>query len=185
MPFKLQKIFFTTLIAIISVLFFLSDNERRINPEKVRFKTTESAELRFKNLRSYYYHIQNFESTYQDVYRFRNAHTYKDNEVGVHFTIVNYWIEDEAYILPEFVGEIKTYDSLEIKWSKGNFVLENGDLESSWKFAAHVYMSILNKDSLFYFNQSEQIWKPFLAHPNEKTQNKIVLKDYFTLVSKY
>jgi hypothetical protein len=70
---KFQKIFFITLIAIISVLFFLSDNERKVNPEKVRFKTTESAELRFKNLRSYYYTIQNFEDSYQDVYRFRNA----------------------------------------------------------------------------------------------------------------
>lgn len=182
---KFQKLFFITLIIIISVLFLLSDNERRIDPEKVRFKTTESAELRFKNLRSYYYQIQNFESTFQDVYRFRNSHSYKENEVGVHFTILNYWIENEAYILPEFVGEIKTYDSLEIKWGNENFVFVNGDLESSWKFAAHVYMCILDKDSLFYFNQSEQKWKPFLAHPNEQIQSKIVLKDYFTLVSKY
>lgn len=185
MPPKIQKIFFITLIAIISVLFLLSDNERRVNPEKVRFKTTESAELRFKNLRSYYYNIQNFESTYQDVYRFRNAHIYKENEVGVHFTILNYWIEDEAYIIPEFMGEIKAYDSLEIKWSKDHYIYKIGDLESAWKFAAHIYMNILDKDSLFYFNQTKEEWRPFLAHPNEQTQTKIVLKDYFTLVSKY
>lgn len=185
MPAKFQKIFFVTLIVIISVLFFLSDNERRVNPEKVRFKTTESAELRFKNLRSYYYTIQNFEDSYQDVYRFRNAHIYKEGETGVHFVIINHWIEDEAFIIPEYYGEIKNYDSLQIKWSKGKFTCEKGDLESYWKFAANIYMNILEKDSMFYFNEKEKVWKPFLAHPNEQTQTKIVLKDYFTLVSKY
>lgn len=182
---KFQKIFFITLIAIISVLFFLSDNERKVNPEKVRFKTTESAELRFKNLRSYYYTVESFESSYQDVYRFRNVHIYKEGEIGIHFIIINHWIEDEAFIIPEFVGEIKQYDSLQIKWSKGNFTYEKGDLESSWKLSAYVYMSIIENDVLMYFNQNQNEWRPFLAHPNEQTQCKIVLKDYFTLVSKY
>jgi hypothetical protein len=185
MPPKVQKIFFITLIVIVSVLFLLSDNERKINPEKVRFKTTESSELRFKNLRSYYYNIQNFESSYQDVYRFRNAHQYKESENGIHFIIINHWIEDEAFIIPEFFGELRTYDTLSIKWSNGNFTYEKGDLEKAWQFAAHIYMSILNKDTLYFYNQTNNKWTPLLVHPNEQTQNKIVLKDYFTLVSKY
>lgn len=185
MPPKIQKIFFITLTIIVGVLFLLSDNERKVNPEKIRFKTTESAELRFKNLRSYYYNIQNFESSYQDVYRFRNAHPYKEGENGIHFIIVNHWIEDEAFIVPEFYGELKTYDTLSIKWSNGNFTYEKGDLEKAWQFAAYIYMSILNKDSLYFYNKTSNEWKPLLAHPNEQTQSKIVLRDYFTLVSKY
>ncbi|MFN7013468.1 MAG: hypothetical protein ACK4ON_04255, partial [Bacteroidia bacterium] len=145
MPPKFQKIFVIILIVIVSILFLLSDNERMVNPEKVRFKTTESAELRFKNLRSYYYNIQNFESSYQDVYHYKNAHPYKVGESGIHFIIINHWIDDEAFIIPDFFGELKTYDTLTIKWSTGNFTYEKGDLEKAWKFAAHIYMGILNK----------------------------------------
>ncbi|GIV28099.1 MAG: hypothetical protein KatS3mg027_1913 [Bacteroidia bacterium] len=179
MPPKFLKIFFITLTVIVGVLFLLSDNERKINPEKVRFKTTESAELRFKNLRSYYYNIQNFESSYQDVYRFRNAHVYKVEENGIHFIIINHWIEDEAFIIPEFFGELRQYDSLQIKWSNGKYTYNIGDLESAWIFAAHIYMGILNKDSLFYFNQASKEWMPLLEHPNEKNTEQNCVERLF------
>lgn len=182
---KLKHIFalwFATMLLLL-VIFFPKD--RPIRLDEISFHMPENEELFFKNLRAFYYDYEYKDDANFKIYRIKTRE--KDTTLKhVNFTIVQNWLQDEAYIYPEISG--LPNDSAWLLCVHPNNKIDTFPLfeVNAWQHfqtASLVYMALREGANFKLKNKQGQtfaLWE----NPNQMQSIKKTLKDYFKLVGK-
>lgn len=190
-----------TSILISIVLFSCNpDKNKRADPEKLKFSTTDDAELFFKNLRQKAYDKEEVPGAKLQVFR-HSERTRKADHPLVHLAIVVNWLYDEAYLLVEPNESINSDEPIQIRWQdpetgdSGIHTFNYGNKEDHLRFAGQLYSSILDGHELEYILRSgstptDEVAPedampynaiPFLSKPKERDVFRVSMFDYYRL----
>ena len=176
---------FLVSILIPSVLIACNpDKNKRADPEKLRFTTTDDAELFFKNLRQKYYDQEDVPAAKLQVFR-HSDRTTETEKPHIQLALVVNWRYDEAYLLIEPNEKIDSDHPIEINWEdpelneSGTYIFNNGNKEDHLRFAGQLYDSILDGHTLHYVSPSGPV--PFLSLPDERETFRISMFDFYRL----
>lgn len=173
-------------IIIISVLLVgcNPDKNKRADPEKLKFSTTDDAEIFFKNLRQGKYDKEDMEAAKLQVFRHSDRFT-KANYPLLQLALVVNWRYDEAYLLIEPNEKINTDKPIQVIWKdnetsqSGTYVFEYGSKEEHIRFAGQLYSSILDGHELEYSTDYGAI--PFFNNPKDREVFRISMFDFYRL----
>jgi hypothetical protein len=170
------------------------DYKKRVKPQEVRNKTTQSSVLFFKNMRSLDYQVVEMPQTKRNIYRHKER-VQDSSQVQIGLALVEKWDTDQAYVLLEpneklndFLAQEKT-DTLKLYWqnphtkAQGCLQFVWGHVDTHFIFASQIYNALI-EDCTFYLKsktQSEPI--PFLKQSRERETFRIVMQDYYRLVN--
>lgn len=182
---KLKHLFilwFGTMLLLL-VIFFPEDRPIRMN--EVSFHMPENEELFFKNLRAYYYDYELNEESNFKIYRIKSRD--KDStSIHLNFAIIQNWLQDEAYIMPEITGihnDSLVFLCVHHENKTDTLPLQNANAWQHYQTAAEVYMALRQNARFSLINTQNQLF-PLWANPNQALSIKKTLKDYFKLVGK-
>ena len=160
------------------------DKNKRANPDKIKFTTTDDAELFFKNVRQQAYDLQEMKAANLLVYRHEDRKQEADYPLLQPALVVN-WRYDEAYLLLEPNEIIPNDEPLLIEWrdtlqhKSGNYRFEFGNKEEHLRFAGELYGSILDGHKLYYLSDSLAV--PFLDKKDDRKIFRLSLLDFYRL----
>lgn len=180
-----MKHFFLTSIIISLLLASCNpDKNKRADPDKLKFSTTDDATLFFKNLRRQAYDLEDMPEARLQVFR----HADRNQKAAYPFlqlAIVVNWRYAEAYLLLEPNQTIASDVPMIINWSdslnhkSGSYRFEYGNKEAHLRFASQLYGSILDGHLLEYISPSGPV--PFLPSAADRKIFRISMLDYYRL----
>lgn len=160
------------------------DKNKRADPAKIKFTTSDDAELFFKNVRQQSYELQEMKAAKLLVYRHEDRNLQADYPLLQPALVVN-WRYDEAYLLLEPGEAIPNDEPLVIGWQdtlqnkSGEYRFEFGNKEEHLRFAGELYSSILDGHKLYYLSDSLSV--PFLDKKEDRKIFRLSLLDYYRL----
>ena len=171
---------------MVVTLVMVAPEDRPIKIETADFRMPENEEIYFKNIRSFYYSLEEREDAGFNLYRLKKRRIDTLNP-NFQLAIVQNWRQDQAYIIFETNDAWEKPDTMQLAVSDGN----NHDTIriSTWNsieqyfFSAHLYMALREKENTYQLLVNNK-WTPTLANGDDRSNLKIVLKDYFKLVGK-
>lgn len=149
-----------------------------------QYRTTDPSRLYFKNMRSVYYFRSRKPRSKKDIYTLKRASRDRDRPL-LYPTIINNWLEDEAYIFIEknaypYFPE----DSLHIRWqsvdSTGTFALGVPTKKAQYEFAGVLYDCLRQGHQLSFESKKGDTVSLFDRHQDRK-DFLIVMRDYYKL----
>jgi hypothetical protein len=179
MPMRLV----TSIAIILGLLACNPDKNKRADQNKLRFQTTDDAELFFSNLRQTDYTLELHKAAGFRVYRHKDWPEEVTNP-QLRPAIVLNWREDMAYLLLEANSQL-TADPLQVLWQdllkeeNGSYSFAYGSKEDHLRFASQLYESLLEGHRLFLLQEQDTL--PFLSDPDEREAFRITLLDYYRL----
>lgn len=175
-------------LLIASVLTSLTgcnpDKNKRADPDKIKFTTSDDAELFFKNVRQQAYHLQEMKEARLLVYRHEDLNKQAEYPL-LHPALVVNWRYDEAYLLLEPNEKILNDQPVLVEWQdtlenkSGRYRFEFGTKEEHLRFAGELYSSILDGHQLYYLADSLAL--PFLDKKEDRKIFRVSLLDYYRL----
>jgi hypothetical protein len=179
-----MKHILTSLITAAILFSCNPDKNKRADPDKIKFTTTDDAELFFKNIRQQAYDLEEMKAANLLVYRHEDRKINPDYPLLQPALVVN-WLHDEAYLLLEPNEQIPNNEPLLIAWQdslqhkSGEYRFEFGSKEEHLRFAGELYSSILDGHKLYYVSDSVAI--PFLSNNTDRKIFRHSLLDYYRL----
>ena len=159
------------------------DQDKHVNTQKVRFKTTHSSVLFFKNVRQIAYDKYENKATKLDSYRLKERNQ-AENLPVINVAIMHNWLADEAYALVEPNAFFADMDTIKVNWknqqNNGEYIFYFGSKEKHYLFLSQLYQSLQNKDQLWIQTQQGQV--AFLTNQADREALRKTLLDYFRLV---
>lgn len=180
-----MKQILTSIIISILLIACNPDKNKRANADALKFSTTDDARLFFKNLRQQAYDLQDMPAAKLQVYRHSDRRQDADYPLLQLALVIN-WRHDEAYLLLEPNEHIAEEEPLHIYWQdtvsrqEGLYQFDYGNKEEHLRFAGQLYGSILDGHKLFY-QPSDTLRLPFLAHYKDREIFRISILDYYRL----
>lgn len=180
-----MKYFTTALLFSVLLAACNPDKNRRADPEKIKFTTTDDAELFFKNLRQQNYDKEELPAARLDVFR-HSDRTKEPSYPFLQLAMVVNWRNDEAYMLLEPNEKINTDVPVEIRWidkttgESGVYTFDYGNKEEHLRFAGELYGSILDGHELEYLSGPEKVIS-FMEKPKEREIFRISMFDFYRL----
>ncbi len=171
---------------LLGLLFYACE---RPKPQKVftgekQFRTTDPSRLYFNNIRSSNYYKKRIPNTKVDTYRHRKF-SYTDKRPILYATIINRWMEEEAYVFIEKNDYPAFTDSLVIQWKKdslaGEYVLDRFTKENQFEFAGRLYESIAQKQKLQLLLSNDET-TPIFTEIKDQQAFLATMRDYYELI---
>ncbi len=179
-----MKHIFTSLLATVFLLSCNPDKNKRADASKIKFTTTDDAELFFKNVRQQDYDLEEMKAANLLVYRHEDRKLNPNYPLLQPALVVN-WLHDEAYLLLEPTEKIPNGEPLEIQWqdtlqhTSGKYQFDFGSKEEHLHFAGELYGSILDGHKLYYISDSLAL--PFLDNKADRKIFRVSMLDYYRL----
>ncbi len=152
-----------------------------------QYRTTDPSRLYFKNMRSVYYFRSRKPHSKKDIYTLKRTSRDRDRPL-LYPTIINNWLEDEAYIFIE--KNAYPYfpkDSLHITWqssdSTGTFTLDIPTKKAQYEFAGALYEGLRQGHQLTFESEKGETVSLFDRHQDRK-DFLIVMRDYYKLTER-
>lgn len=175
---------------LLFLIFYLischTREDKKIDSEAIRFKTTDSSVLFFKNLRQSYYDKQENNVAKADIYR--DADRSKDQTTPIiNLAIVHHWRNETVYIMVEPNELLSNEIRLEVKWQSpknqdnGIYIFDFGDMEMQYKFANLLYGSIQKQHILKVKVNGK--WLDLMSKEDEKEVFRKTMLDYLKLTN--
>ena len=182
--FDNMKQFIFSILVLSALISCNPDKNKRPDPTKLRFTTTDDDELFFRNLRQVYYDKEDMTAAKLQVFRYSDR-LIRPEKPQVQLAMVVNWRFDEAYLLIEPNDKINTDKPIEINWKNnetgksGKYIFNYGSKEDHLKFAGQLYGSVLDGHTLEYVTDSAAV--PLLDLPEEREAFRISMFDYYAL----
>lgn len=180
-----MKYVITSIIISLILTACNPDKNKRADPGKVKFSTTDDAEIFFRNLRQRQYDKEEVPEAKLDVFRHSDSVQKAAYPVFQLALVVN-WRYDEAYLLMEPNENVDTGRPVEIRWNdvktgkSGIYTFSYGSKEDHLRFAGQLYDSIREGHALEYLSGAEQA-SSFLNDPEEREVFRISMFDFYRL----
>ncbi|MGF1533771.1 MAG: hypothetical protein ACFCUI_08705 [Bernardetiaceae bacterium] len=164
------------------------DKEKLVDPNVVSYQTTQQSMLFFKNMRGMYYDLEEHPSGQMKLFRFSDRPQGEDSP-HLNVVLVNNWRHDQAYVLLEPNAPLQQQfrsDTLHILWqdtlsgTNGAHRFWEGNKELHYRFATHVYNSILKGHRLAVWNGGDTL--PLFPTKEEREAFRITMMDYYRVV---
>jgi hypothetical protein len=161
------------------ILSCQSDQRDKVDPNRLRFNTTDASELFFKNVRSVYYDQENNEAG--GLYIFRKKGRIENNQNAIiNLAIVHAWKSDQAFLILEPNVLLAEQTTWIIEWTDENGRLQSknyapGDIQGQTQFAVELYNLLLNGYTLKINSLPAFVTEP------ERENFRITVKDFLYL----
>ena len=161
--------------------------DKQVNQQKLRFKTTDDAELFFKNVRQLYYEVQDMDAAGMRIYRKKDRYTGNEHPT-LNLAIVHSWRNDEAYVILEPNEAMQHADTLVFQWqatdsTMGTLRYAQAGREVQQQLATSLYDHIV-QNATITFNGSEGP-VPFPHNYAEAETFRVTMFDYLRLIGMF
>lgn len=173
---------------LLLLIFFLpaceADHSKSAARKKLRFTTTDDAQLFFKNLRRTDYDYQNLAASQLDIFRHSERQQQAAYPLLVPALVMNRQY-NEAYILLEANEQLGELVPLHIAWhdkagqEKGQYVLESINKMEQLRFADQLYQGMRQGQQFYLLRDSLQ--QPFLNQPTDRRVFRTTMADFYQL----
>ncbi len=175
----------TIVLALLITTSCNIEKSSKVNEATTFFKTDDSTKLFFKNVRRPYYDVDVMEEAQLEIYRFKKRIKESDQPL-LNLSIVNNWMNDEAYILIEPNEAAGPMAELHLRWkdvndNSGDIMIESQNKQSQVMFAAEVYEQIKKGSNLYLVRNNENV--DILNDTKSREAFRISMFDYFRLTS--
>lgn len=156
-----------------------ADSSRKVEQERMSFKTTDASRLYFHNVRSIRYHIEEIGKDHMQLCRHKD---FLDTPLPLYPVIANNYMHDEAYIVHEIADSLRQNDAfLLVGNSAGDTLsLDLRTHEAHYRFAKALYNAIVEDLPLQICAQGH--CHSFLNDKDMRKTVRLVYRDYFRLV---
>ena len=158
-------------------------NEKMIDKNKPRYKTTDPSELFFKNVRALYYDKEEMTNAKLEIFRIKTR-PQDGRPQQLNLAIVLNWRFDEAYILIEPGDELAGLKNFTLVWEgeggegREEYVLGNKD--SQFTIATAIYGHILKENDIYWLDQGTKT--PLLPSKGARESFRVTMFDFYNLV---
>lgn len=176
-------------LIMLSFLVLLSCGQiedKNLDPNVVRFETTEASKLFFKNTRQFQYQLEELEAAKLKVYRWKQP--LDERLPQLHLALVNNWRFDEVYLLLEPNDLIPSLDNLKLKWKnletgeQGEITFKPGNKTEHARFAGQVYLQLRRKAQFqLWLNEK---WVAVLTVPESRKAFETTVYDFYRLTER-
>lgn len=159
--------------------------KEQIDPNEVRFKTTDASKLFFKNTRQIQYRKEVLTDAKLEVFRWKKA--LDQEQAQIELALVNNWRYDEAYILLEPNDQTLGLNQLLIQWTdeegkQGEIKFIPGNKSQHAIFAGKVYQRLQQNCS--FQLKAEEGWIPILNESESRKAFQTTVFDYYRLTER-
>lgn len=161
------------------------DQDKKVEREKLLFKTGDDTELFFKNMRASYYDKEEREATRWEIYRHEDLYKNEDS-LAINVAIILNVLHDEAYLLLEPGDKLKEMEKINIyatdpKTAGVDMIsFDHPNKEGMLEFASQLYEAVQDRKKLMLLYQQDTI--PILEGQERREAFRKTMADYYRLV---
>lgn len=173
---------------LLLLIFFLpaceADHSKSAARKKLRFTTTDDAQLFFKNLRRTDYDYQNLAASQLDIFRHSERPQQAAYPLLLPALVMNRQ-HNEAYILLEANEALGELVPLQLEWrdkagqKKGQYILESLNKMEQLRFADQLYQGMRQGQQFYLLRDSLSL--PLLNLPADRRVFRTTMADFYQL----
>ncbi|MGK7389485.1 MAG: hypothetical protein ACNS60_04015 [Candidatus Cyclobacteriaceae bacterium M2_1C_046] len=172
---------------IIAIIFISCtiDRDKKVDREKLLFKTGDDTELFFKNVRASDYEKEEKKETRWEIYRHEDLYE-EDDSLSINVAIIINILNDEAYIMVEPGHKVKEMEEVIVYAtdpaanSLDTISFDHPNKEGMLEFASQLYEAIRDKKKLMLLYQQDTV--PVLEDQERREAFRRTMADYYRLV---
>jgi len=155
-----------------------------LDPNEVRFETTDASKLFFKNTRRSFYKLEEIPDAKLEVFRWKGE--WNNALPQLTLALVNNWRYDEAYLLIEPNAFIDL-NNLKLRWKSetgeiGEIRFEPGNKTNHARFAGLVYQQLRNESQFEVWADGK--WQPFFTDADSQEAFEMTVYDFYRLTER-
>jgi hypothetical protein len=159
------------------------DRDTPVNQDKDPFRTYQDTRLFFQNVRQLYYDREERPEAKMILYRIKERTTTQEYPL-INLTIIDHWIQDEAYIYTECNRFFDEMTPIEVSWESpegqtGTYTMELMNKEGMLAFSQAIFEGIRLRNSFFILYETDSI--PFLEKPRDREAFRKTMSDFYRL----
>ncbi|MCC5936044.1 MAG: hypothetical protein JJU34_02065 [Lunatimonas sp.] len=183
---RLMKIFGAASLLLVLIMSFFNERRASNRGDTDEFSITSSSRLYFKNVRRAYYDTEIRADAKMELYRL-GSRVSDSTALVLNSALIINKVKDAAYLILEPQGQLKTMDTLRIRWTEPSGLQREsafgkGDRYAHFYFIEEIFPHL--EESVPFEVKLGDAWEPILQDEKERDALRVTVKDFFRLIGR-